>query len=158
MLSPSDKRNGITYTHNTYLCLIQVHRKKSKHQLTNKIKMLKSILKPDSQTIIFSRFSDVLERCYKTKVISELEHIKRANGKLVCYSTICHDFSLKNYLGFDIPKRIRCLLTRLRISAHSLAIETGRYSKPKAPLEERVCRFCTNNVESEKHFMSECSR
>ena len=31
MLSPSVRRNGITYTHNSYLCLIQVHRKKSKH-------------------------------------------------------------------------------------------------------------------------------
>ena len=121
--------------------------------------MLKSILKLDSQNITFPHFSDVLERYYKTKVTSELEHIKRANsGKLVFYSTICHDFSLKKYSSFGIPKRIRCLLTRLRISAHSLAIETGRYSKPNAPLEERVCRFCTNNVENEKHFMLECSR
>ena len=122
--------------------------------------MLKSILKLDSLNITFPHFSDVLESYYKTKVTSELEHIKRANsGKLVFYSTICHhdDFSLKNYLSFDIPKCIRCLLLRLRISAHLLAIETGRYSKPKAPLEECVCRFCSNNVESEKHFMLECS-
>ena len=35
MLSPSVRRNGITYTHNSYLYLIQVHRKKNKHQLYN---------------------------------------------------------------------------------------------------------------------------
>ena len=117
--------------------------------------MLKSILKLDSKKITFSHFCDVLKRYYKTKVISELEHFKRANsGKLEFYSTIFHDFSLKNYLSFDIQKRIRCLLTRLRISAHSLAIETGRYSKPKVPLEAsvykvkwatcwpKVCRLC----------------
>ena len=74
------------------------------------------------------------------------------------YSTICHDFSLKNYVSFDIPKRIRCPLTRLRISEHSFPVETGRYSKPVALLEERLCTFCTNNVESEKHFLVECSK
>ena len=91
--------------------------------------MLKSILNLDSQTITFSHCSDVLEGYFKTKVISELEHIKRANSeKLVSYNTICHDFSLKNYLSFDSPKRIKCLLTRIRISAQSLATETRRYS------------------------------
>ena len=66
---------------------------KSASCLTN---TLKSILKLDSQNITFSHFSDVLERYYKTKVTSELEHIKHANsGKLVFYSTIYHDFSLK---------------------------------------------------------------
>ena len=90
--------------------------------------------------------------------IKQRSYLNSNTLNLVFYSTICHDFNLKNYLSVDIPKRIRCRLTRLRISAYSLAIETRRYSKPKAPLEERVCRFCTNNVESKKYFMLECSR
>ena len=37
----SDRRNGITYIHNSQqlLCLIQVHRQKSKHQLYNEIRI-----------------------------------------------------------------------------------------------------------------------
>ena len=57
---------------------------KSASCLTNTIQMMKSILKLDSQNIPFPHFSDVLVRYYKTKVTSELEHIKRDNsGKLV---------------------------------------------------------------------------
>ena len=51
--------------------------------------MLKNTLKSDSQTVTHSHFSDVIEGYYKTKVISEFEHIKRANSEtLVFYSTI----------------------------------------------------------------------
>ena len=56
-------------------------------------------------------------------------------------------------------------MTKFRISAHSLRIETGRYErKPnkenkliKIVREERTCLYCNNNdVEDEMHFLLKC--
>jgi hypothetical protein len=47
-------------------------------------------------------------------------------------------------------------LTKISASAHSLAIETGRYSRPKMPASERFCKFCKNVMEDEKHFILNC--
>ena len=48
------------------------------------------------------------------------------------------------------------MLTKLRISAHSLAIETGRYGTTKIPADQRFCKFCPTNVEDEVHFLFQC--
>ena len=44
------------------------------------------------------------------------------------------------------------MLTKLRISAHSFAIETGRYGTTKIPADQRFRKFCPTNVEDEVHF------
>ena len=51
--------------------------------------------------------------------------------------------------------------TRLRISAHKLNIETGRYTTPLTPRENRTCDYCKNvlqntHVESELHAILFC--
>ena len=50
--------------------------------------------------------------------------------------------------------------TRLRISAHNLAIETGRYVKSKLSktlnVDKRLCFHC-KDVESEYHLLFECN-
>ena len=49
-------------------------------------------------------------------------------------------------------------LARLRMSAHTLAIETGRHSKPKIAKEDRLCKYCDlNEVEDEQHFLLRCT-
>ena len=48
------------------------------------------------------------------------------------------------------------MLTKLRISAHSLAIETGRYGTTKIPADQKFCKFCPTNVEDEVHFLFQC--
>ena len=55
-------------------------------------------------------------------------------------------------------KKTKNLLTKLRISAHDLYIETGRYTKPKkTPVDERICRFCTTGeIEDEIHLIMKC--
>ena len=47
---------------------------------------------------------------------------------------------------------MRSLLTKLILSAHSLAIETGRYCKPTIPANERFCKACKD----EHTFLIEC--
>ena len=48
---------------------------------------------------------------------------------------------------------MRSILTRFRISAHKLEIEIGRYTTPKTPLENRLCKQCNSSeIEDEEHF------
>ena len=57
-----------------------------------------------------------------------------------------------------VNSKYRKELTRVRTSAHSLAVETGRYLRPKPPRELRVCKLCKQNkVEDEVHFLTDCS-
>ena len=52
-------------------------------------------------------------------------------------------------------------MAQLRLSAHTLAIETGRYNgKNKyVPPEERFCQSCKDKkMEDELHFLIECER
>ena len=55
-----------------------------------------------------------------------------------------------------LAKELGSLLTKLRISAHFLAIETGRYNN--TPKEHRFCKHCPTSVENEYHFILYCSK
>ena len=80
----------------------------------------------------------------------------RTKGKLTLYAQIKKCFTLENYV-LQFPPYLRRNFTKLRISAHNLAIETGRYSKPiETPIDKRVCFHC-KEVENEFHFMLTCS-
>ena len=59
----------------------------------------------------------------------------------------------------------RAALRRLRISAHCLEIERGRYgshnTKNSIPREHRLCRYCNEvckieKIESEEHVLQDC--
>ena len=66
------------------------------------------------------------------------------------------DFSFKTYLDNIYVKKYRQALSRLRLSSHRLAIETGRWSGPtRIPLDERRCQIC-DKLEDEYHFILEC--
>lgn len=48
----------------------------------------------------------------------------------------------------------RVAIGQLRVSSHRLEIETGRAAR--IPREERVCRLCREEVESEEHYVCRC--
>jgi hypothetical protein len=78
------------------------------------------------------------------------------SSKLRTFSKIKKQFSLESYL-LHLPLKMRRNFTKLRVSSHHLACETGRYNRPVIPFEKRICQFCyLNNVESEMHFVVEC--
>ena len=42
---------------------------------------------------------------------------------------------------------MRKAISKLRLSAHNLLIETGRYAKPRSlPRSERICKHCNFNL------------
>ena len=51
----------------------------------------------------------------------------------------------------------RYIISRWRLSNHDLRIETGRYTKPITPREERNCDTC-NTIEDEHHVIFDCPK
>ena len=77
-----------------------------------------------------------LQEHYQNKIHEQLKNISKSDcGKLAFYSKIVNqnEYKLQHYLRLPLKKCDRSLLTKLRISAHPLYIETGRYSKPPLP-------------------------
>ena len=69
------------------------------------------------------------------------------------------EFKMEPYLHLIKSRKKRVNLTRIRISAHRLEIENGRYSRPVVNTSERYCKVCNKNlVEDEKHFIIECEK
>ena len=84
----------------------------------------------------------------------------RDTNKLRLYKTFKGSFSEEPYISKVFNRNQRCALTRLRISAHHLQIEVGRYTKPTTPVEKRYCKYCHAEprcLDTEFHFLFECS-
>ena len=72
------------------------------------------------------------------------------------HSIYKENFALEPYI-LQSPLRLRRNITKLRISAHSLAVETCRYTRPKTLLVNRTCNFCNNiEIEDEFHMFLRC--
>ena len=81
-------------------------------------------------------------------------------NKLRTFRTFKSDIKLETYLlAFHNPS-LRKYFTRLRISAHNLAIEIGRHHKPhKIPVHDRLCTNCNSNmIEDEQHIIMSCNK
>ena len=121
------------------------------------VEQLKNLFNLDNLDISPIQFNKEMQDYYASKVTNQLTQIKTTqSGKLRFFCKITEDFELQTYLKFNINKNLRSILTRLRLSAHSLAIETGRYCKPLIPANERYCVSCKNKVEDENNFLLEC--
>ena len=105
---------------------------------------------------VFNQSRSFLSDMQNVYRISWKNNLKSCTGKLRTYSTYKHTFSLENYI-IQFPLAFRRNLTKLRISAHNLAIETGRYTKGTNIMpNKRLCFHC-KLVESEYHLVLECS-
>jgi len=81
---------------------------------------------------------------------------KQADGKLCSYICFKTNFGLEKYLLLLKNSEQRKNLTRLRISAHRLHIEQGRYQG--IPCQNRICNRCTSNeIDDEVHFLFSCT-
>ena len=50
-------------------------------------------------------------------------------------------------------------MTKLCVSAHSLAIEKGRYSRPPTLVAKRICLHCPRElIEDDLQFLTECQQ
>ena len=94
---------------------------------------------------------------YLTTKFQELWEIKRVsfqdNSKLELYMSLKQCFGKESYLNMQGFK-LRCAITKLRISAHRLPIETGRYLG--IPRLDRVCPLCHSGMDNEAHYLLQC--
>ena len=102
--------------------------------------------------IFYNTVTDTFDTTWK-------RNLKSNTGKLRIYKTFKKKIKLETYLLLFENYKHRKELTKLRISAHSLQIEKGRYHRPqKIPIEERFClHFTAGDVEDEMHFLMICS-
>ena len=80
---------------------------------------------------------------------------KRDNSKLRTYSTFKNSLDQAEYITLINNRKHIKTMTQFRISCHKLAIETGRHTQPKTPVEDRLCRHC-NETEDEQHHLIHC--
>ena len=84
----------------------------------------------------------------------------RDTNKLRLYKTFKGSFHSEPYINLVQNRNQRSSLSRLRISAHHLGIEVGRWSG--IPANRRYCNYCqysgtsTVSVDDEIHFLSDC--
>ena len=78
---------------------------------------------------------------------------------LTVYKHIKHDFKYESYLSSVKNKLFRQLITKFRLSAHKLRIETGRYGQNRIERTERRCEICnSSDIEDEFNFVIMCPK
>ena len=69
------------------------------------------------------------------------------NGnKLRTYRLYKSNLMTDEYVKINLERSHRRILAKFRSGSLPLQIETGRYKKPKVPLNNRICNLCTDNV------------
>ena len=58
------------------------------------------------------------------------------------YRSLIDVTKIRNIYQSFLDDRKRCIISRWRLSCHRLFIETGRYTSPPTPRENRKCHLC----------------
>ena len=86
----------------------------------------------------------------------QIQKNKHSVGKLDNYFNLKTNFGMEKYLSVLQNFEHRRNVARLRLSAHRLQIERGRYQGVLR--HDRICLRCTSGeVDDEKHFLFSCS-
>ena len=96
---------------------------------------------------------DKLQSTYERDWLKYIQGEQRNSNKLRTYCKFKNKFVREEYLNMNLPLHKRKRFTKIRISAHDLKVEMGRYNR--TPLENRTCSVCAQ-IEDETHFMLHC--
>ena len=84
--------------------------------------------------------------------------LNTSGHKLKTYCSLKTQFGMENYVR-GIPQSERRHFTKLKISAHHLSIERGRYTRPITPRSQRYCSDCKEQaIGDEFHFLLKCPK
>ena len=87
--------------------------------------------------------------------IQEMHGYFENSAKCFLYKHLITTHDLQYYLRKSLPNSIIRTLSKFRLSAHSLNIETGRYNNIQR--QNRICTKCNRmEVEDEFHFVFVC--
>ena len=118
----------------------------------------------DNEKVISQKVTKFLKERFDIQFKKDLfndERSENGGNKLRTFRKFKDDIHLEPYLGPYLTKIRENTspknLTKLRISAHNLHIETGRHVRPhKTPLLSQTCSNCTDKIENEFHIIIEC--
>ncbi len=81
--------------------------------------------------------------------------INQVNQQLRTFKLFKNEFKFENYLQNTRNQRYVCALFRFSISSHNLKIKTVRYTRPRIPVNDRTCVYCSARaIENESHLFS----
>ena len=108
----------------------------------------------DPHTFVMD-FKNRLIDCFKQKWYADITDSRI----LYYYKHVKTTFGYEHYLDKIVNPKLRSVLTKLRISAHNLRVETGRYGRNRLERNERKCLICanSNDIEDEYHFIILCN-
>ena len=100
-----------------------------------------------------------IEKILNNHFVKCWEYEKSQSPKLSFYHLNKHKFAREAYLNDTKGFSRRYNTTQLKISAHDLEIERGRYTN--APRDERICTWCNTSmgatiIEVKSHMLYEC--
>jgi hypothetical protein len=104
---------------------------------------------------IQNKLEERYENFWNNLLFQNNDNIWRRN-KLRTYRKLKANFEAEKYLYTDVDKCSISTFVRVRISNCNLDIERGRYSK--LPVEQRIFRLCSSEVEDEFHFIMHCPK
>ena len=110
------------------------------------------------ETILYKK--DTIKKINKSKFKEKMWCAKELEEKrkLRYYKYVINpNVEDQNYLSVLPSVKKKISISKIRINSHELHSETGCWSIPKMPWDERVCHLCyTKKVEDEKHFLLDC--
>ena len=127
-------------------------------------KLLKSV---DNESICFDSFRTFSVSVWDASACRHLDAWRRAvnggdvrdtqsGGKLVWYRRIKTIPKVEPYIRAGLPFGVRRVMAGLRAGCLPLQVELGRFSQPKTPFDNRICKVCNVGVETVQHFLVEC--
>ena len=103
-------------------------------------------------------FQTIFKQCMLDCFVQEWYGALDKSAVLAKYKNFEPFFSYECYLDV-VPYGIRFHLTRLRLSVHSLRIQTGKFGQNRIPRNESFCTLCElNEIEDTYHFTCVCPR
>ena len=126
-------------------------------ELTDEDAILSRIMKLCTH-LDFYKYYDLLgENLDKTSLEGMKSTINNATTThLTRYRDICGTNRNDCLYGQFLREDKRIIITKWRLSSHDIKIETGRYTTPSTPREDRVCSKCSSSVEDEHHVVYLC--
>ena len=106
-------------------------------------------------TIIRQRLKDIELQRWLSEINNNIRKDVNQSNEMRTYQLFktIDNCKCEDYLHQVTNTRHRIALTKLRLSNHKLAIETGRYSRPSKKPAERTCPICKIEMEDEYHFL-----
>jgi hypothetical protein len=99
-----------------------------------------------------------IDLCASKLQSKDEEHWKgvvASKPKLRTYALIKEIKETESYVNMNLQPSERSLIAQTRFGILPIAIETGRFTR--TPREQRLCPVCRSEIETEMHFIFECS-